>query len=145
MKFNMEIDIAKPRAAVWKAFDDPDNLSKWQEGMKSFEHVSGEPGRPGAVSKLTFIENGREIILMETVTHRVEPEAMDGTYIAPGVVNHLKNTFIEVSPTETKWLVQTEFLFNSIFMRAFGAMMKGVFFKRTRDSLLKFKTFVEST
>lgn len=70
--------------------------------MKSFEHVSGEPGQPGAVSKLTFIENGREIILVETVTRRVEPEFMDGTSIAPGVVNRIKNTFIEISPTETK-------------------------------------------
>jgi hypothetical protein len=143
MKFKLETIIAKPRAEVWKAFDNPDNLSKWQDGLKSFEHVSGEAGKPGAVSKLTFIENGREIVLMETVTRRIEPEAMDGTYVAPGVKNHIRNTFVEISPVETKWLMETEFIFNSIPMRAFGAMMKGAFLKRTSDNLQKFKAFVE--
>jgi len=145
MKFNLETTIAKPRAVVWKAFDNPDNLSKWQPGLKSFEHVSGQAGMPGAVSKLIYLENGREIVLMETVRRRVEPEAMDGTYTAPGVVNHIKNTFIELSPTETKWVMETEFIFNSLMMRAFGALMKGTFLKQTQDNVQKFKQFAEST
>ena len=145
MKFTVESTLKRPRSVVWKAFDDPANMSKWQPGLKSFEHVSGEAGKPGAVSKLTYIENGREIVLMETVTRRVEPEAMDGTYTGAGVVNHIKNTFIDVSPNETKWVIEVEFLFGSFMMRLLGPLMKGAFVKRTQADLQRFKTLVENS
>ena len=45
MKYTREIVIELPRDRVIELFDDADNLSKWQEGLQSFEHVSGEPGR----------------------------------------------------------------------------------------------------
>ena len=65
MKYKLEITIHKPRADVWQAFDSTENLKQWQPSLKKFEHVSGTPGQPGAVSTLTYEENDREFSLTE--------------------------------------------------------------------------------
>ena len=52
MKYTREVVIDLPRDRVIELFDDADNLPKWQEGLQRFEHVSGEPGQPGAKSRL---------------------------------------------------------------------------------------------
>ena len=68
MRFNIDLLINKPRAAVWKAFDNPETMKKWQKTLISFEPVSGIPGQPGTVSKLTYKEDEREFALTETVS-----------------------------------------------------------------------------
>ena len=42
--FTVEIDIDLPREKVLEQFDSTENLFKWQNGLQSFDHVSGEPG-----------------------------------------------------------------------------------------------------
>ena len=41
MKFTLELPIDKPRAELWKAFDDPQKMKIWQPSLLSFEPVSG--------------------------------------------------------------------------------------------------------
>ena len=47
MKYSCELTIDLPRDEVIALFDDPDNLVKWQPGLQSFEHISGEAGAAG--------------------------------------------------------------------------------------------------
>ena len=143
MKFQVEMTIEKTPREVWDTFDSTANTLKWQPGLKSFEHVSGERGQPGAVSKLTYEENGRKIVLMETITHRKEPEIFDGTFEGAGVVNHIKNKFIATEYGKTKWVMETEFLFKSLPMRLLGPLMKGSFVKRTEQDMKRFKELAE--
>ncbi|NIR50112.1 SRPBCC family protein [candidate division KSB1 bacterium] len=93
---HFEIPINERREKVWKAMDNVENMKEWQPSLKSFEHQSGEPGQVGAVSKLTYNENGREIVLTETITGRKEPEEFSGTYDNPVARNRVKNTFVEL-------------------------------------------------
>jgi uncharacterized protein YndB with AHSA1/START domain len=53
-RFTSELQTARPVEMVWKAFDHPDNLHRWQPTLVSFTPVSGTPGRPSAVSRLTY-------------------------------------------------------------------------------------------
>jgi uncharacterized protein YndB with AHSA1/START domain len=80
MKFSLELPINRPRAEVWKAFDNPENMKIWQPSLISFETIRGTQGQPGAVSKLTYKESEREFSLMERVTYREEPHRLDGVY-----------------------------------------------------------------
>ena len=59
MKFEFTLELAAPRDVVWRAFDNPANLAKWQSGLVSFRHVSGSPGQVGSVSELRFREGHR--------------------------------------------------------------------------------------
>lgn len=56
MKFKLELPINKPLSEVWKAFDNIENMKKWQPTLTEFETVRGTSGRVGAVSKLASDE-----------------------------------------------------------------------------------------
>ena len=59
MQYTTSVTINLPRTQVIDLFDNVDSLSQWQNGLQSFEHLSGRPGQPGARSKLTFaLEDG---------------------------------------------------------------------------------------
>lgn len=143
MKIKLEKTINKSRREVWETFDSPENLKKWQPTLQSFEHISGEPGQPGAVSKLTYDEDGQEVVLMETVTLRQEPEAFDGIFEGEGVTNHIKNKFIETEDGETTWVMETEFSFKSLPMRLLSPFMKGMMVKRTEQNMQDFIKLAE--
>jgi uncharacterized protein YndB with AHSA1/START domain len=144
MKFRLELPINKPRAEVWRAFDNPQNMKKWQRSLISFETISGMQGQPGAVSKLTFEEHGRQFELFEKVTHRDEPHRLDGVYENNFADNTVKNTFIEKGKEQTLWVVETEYRFKTLVMNILGPLMKKNYVARTQKDMQRFKEMVES-
>ncbi len=146
MKYTNEIEINKPIDKVIELFDNADNLSKWMEGLQSFEHISGTPGQVGAKSKLKFKVRNREMELIETVTVRNLPKEFSGTYEAAngkGALNIVRNEFVKLSPTKTKYISESEFQFKG-FMVVVAALMKGAFKKQSLKYITNFKNFAES-
>jgi carbon monoxide dehydrogenase subunit G len=143
MKFTLQLPISKPRMEVWKAFDNPENMKRWQPSLISFERVSGEQGRPGAVAKLTYEENGRQFALMEKVTHRQELQRLDGVYENAFADTIVRNTFMEQGSDQTLWAVETEYKFKTLLMRILGPIMKKNFVARTQKEMERFKEIVE--
>jgi hypothetical protein len=80
MKLNFEQIIDADRQTVWAAFENPGNMTRWQQNLESYSHISGVPGQPGAKAELTYNEGSRKITLTETVTERREPDLFAGTY-----------------------------------------------------------------
>jgi hypothetical protein len=144
MKFKLELPIHKPRADVWKAFDNTENIKKWQPTLIKFEPVSGTPGQPGAISKLTYEEGGREFTLIEKITHRDEPSSFDGIYENNFTDNIVRNKFIEHGQHQTLWVTETEFRFKTLIMKIMGPMMKKNFIARTQKEMERFKEMAES-
>lgn len=144
MKFKLELPINKSRAEVWKAFDNVENMKKWQPTLVSFEPVSGTPGQTGAVSKLTYEENGREFALIEKITHRDEPNRFGGVYENKFADNVIKNTFVEQGKDQTLWVMETKFAFKTLLMKIVGPLMKKNFVKRTQKDMERFKELAES-
>ncbi|MTI19973.1 SRPBCC family protein [Fulvivirga sp. RKSG066] len=143
MKYTLEIVIDLPREEVIALFDNPENLKKWQEGLVSFEHLSGERGKPGAKSKLFYRMGKREIEMIETITVRNLPEEFSGTYEADGVYNIQRNFFKEKGKDQTLWISESEFQFSG-FMKLMGWVMPGAFKKQSKKFLVAFKEFAES-
>jgi hypothetical protein len=142
MKYTVDIELDLPRSRVIELFDNTDNLYKWQQGLQSFEPISGEPGQVGAKSKLVFKMGKREIEMIETITKRELPEQFNGTYDAKGVFNIVNNRFIEVGPQKTRWESECEFRFSG-FMKVIGFLMKGAFPKQSLKYMKDFKAFAE--
>ncbi len=143
MKYTREVIIDLPRQEVVALFDNPDNLSQWQPGLKSFETISGEAGQPGAKSKLVFDMNGRVMEMIETVQTHNLPEEISVTYETKGVHNNMVNRFYEAGDGKTRWVTENEFQFSG-FMRLIGFFMRGAFPKQTMKNMNDFKKFAES-
>ncbi len=143
MKFNFFITINKSRDEVWKIFDNPENLPKWQPSLTKLEHQSGEPGMPGAVSMLTYKEK-EEFTMLETITSRNEPEEFSGVYENPTARTTMKNTFTAIDDKTTKWNVETEFTFKNPVSKLLSPLMKGMISKRVNDDMNRFKKLAES-
>lgn len=144
MKFTVQLPIHKSRLEVWKAFDNPDNMKKWQPSLISFDRISGAQGQPGAVARLTYEENGRQFALIEKVTYREEPQRLDSVYENDFADNIVRNKFIEQGNDQTLWVVETEYKFKTLIMRILGPIMKKNFVARTQKDTERFKELVES-
>jgi hypothetical protein len=142
MKYSSTIIIDRPIDQVVALFDNPDNLSKWMEGLLSFEHLEGDPGQPGARSRLRFRMGKRELEMIETVKERNLPHRFSGTYEAKGVLNEITNRFERIDDTHTRYSTDNTFHFTGM-MRLFAPLMKGVFKKQSMKYLVAFKNFAE--
>src|SRR5690606_1913628 len=144
MKFTTETDINKPIDKVIELFDNADKMSKWMEGLQSFEHISGTPGQPAAKSKLKFKMGKRDIEMIETITVRNFPDEFSGIYEAKGVNNIVINKFVKVSEDKTKYITENEFQFKG-FMKIIGFLMPNAFKKQSIKYLNDFKKFAENS
>ena len=144
MKYALELPIHRPLEEVWKAFDDRQNMSKWQPTLVEVETIRGIQGQPGAVSRLTFEENGRKFSLMETITRRDEPNRLDTRYENEFAANTVSNRFSEQGPAQTLWIAETEYKFKTILMRVLGPLVKKNFVARTQREMERFKAMAES-
>jgi len=144
MKFNCSVEIDLPRNRVIELFDNPDNMRHWQDGFISFEHYKGEPGQPGAESKIKYEINGREMELTETVLVNNLPDEMSGTYESKMTYNSMKNYFHELNPTKTRWESEIEYIeLRGFMMKIMGKLFPGMFRKQTQKWMDQFKAFAE--
>lgn len=142
MKFRNERILEASREAVWQAFDNIENMKKWQPTLQQFEHLSGQPGQPGAVSKLVYDENGRSVILIETITDRSEPDCFSGTYDNNTVFNDITNRFEALDGNRTRWIMETEYRFKGLF-KLMAPFVRGSIKKRSDEDMDRFKALVE--
>ena len=143
MKLKFETVIDASPETVWAAFDNRDNMARWQQNLQSFNHVSGEPGQPGAVSELRYDEKGKEVILTETITERREPDFLAGTYDSPMGKTLIVNHFEAVDEKSTRWTSWCNFTFKG-FMKVMSLFVSGIIRKRTEADMERFKLMVET-
>ncbi len=143
MKIKAEIVIDAGVDTVWRAFDNPDNLVKWQPTLKSYAHKSGQPGESGATAELVYDENGREIRLTETLTDQRAPVFMAGIYTSPHGKAVIVNHFEPIDDDHTRWVQYSNHTFSGL-MKLGSLFFAGKIRKRTEDDQQRFKLFVES-
>ncbi len=142
MEYTLDIEIKLPRNEVVEKFDKEENIKHWQKGFVSMEHLSGEKGKTGATSKLTYKMGKREIEMIETITLHDLPEAMHLTFDAKNVYNIQENYFEELPSGNTKWVSKNEFKFSG-FMKLMGFLMPGAFKKQSYAYMEDFRAFAE--
>lgn len=144
MKYTCEIEIDLPRSRVIELFDNADNMAKWQPGLVSFEHESGEPGQVGAKSRLQYKMGKRDLEMIETITRRILPDEFAGTYEVKGMWNEVINLFAELGPDKTAWTCYCEFRALNLMMKTMLTVTPGLFKTETMKHLTNFKTFAEA-
>jgi len=143
MEYTLEIELKSPRNEVIKKFNNEENMKHWQEGFVSMEHLNGEKGKTGAISKLTYkMKSNKEVEMIETITMLDLPDAIHFTFDAKNVYNIQENYFEELPNGHTKWITKNEFKFSG-FMKLIGFLMPGAFKKQSLTFMNNFKAFAE--
>lgn len=137
------VTINKPRTVVWKYFTDQNTLKEWLPNVKSIENISGEPMTAGSKFKMTFEENGSEIVMTETMTEVKENEVF--AFILENEVMKANDriTFIDKGD-KTEIVENNTFEGGNIFWRSLFALMKSGFEKNSAESYQRLKTNIEN-
>lgn len=143
MKLRLETVIDADLETVWAAFDNPDNMRRWQQNLQAFRHVSGEPGQPGAISELVYDENGRKVIMKETITERRQPDFLTGIYETPMGKTLIVNHFEAIGDNSTRWTAWCNFTFRGL-MKITSLFVAGMIRKRSESDMQRFKLMVET-
>jgi hypothetical protein len=80
--------------------------------------------------------------MVETVERNSLPDALDVIYESEGVWNRNANRFIAETPQCTRWISENELRFEGL--RRGLELLAGSFKKESRDTMKRFKAFVES-
>ena len=143
MKYSVEIDIDLPVERVIELFDSSENLTEWQPGLQSFEHISGTPGEPGAKSRMVYQMGNRTVEMVETILTRNLPDEFSGSYEADGVYNIVRAKFVPISENKTRYVTEQEFEMKGMMMRLMAWFAPGAFKKESMKHLENFKSFAE--
>ena len=146
MRYQLDIDIAAPRAHVLALFLDPDNLPKWQPSLVRYERLGdGAAGQVGTQSKQLHRMGKREVDMIETITLNQYPDAFAATYESGDVWNLIENRFADAGDGRTAWTLTSDFRSTNLMMKVLMVCCPGMFKKQTRDFMIYFKDFVEAT
>ncbi|MBK6564940.1 MAG: SRPBCC family protein [Saprospiraceae bacterium] len=142
MKYTCSVIIHKPLQEVVAKFNDVDNLKHWQPGFVSYEHVSGEYGKPGAVSNFTFLMGKKKMVLTETILVNNLPEEFSVEFGGGSMKNIVKSYFKSIDENTTSYESDNEFHMKGA-MKILGWIMPGAFKKQSMVYVNNFKAFVE--
>ncbi len=87
ISYDSEITVNKSVKEAWAVMNDESKLSQWLKGIKTIEHVSGEKGTVGAVTRYTFDQDGQESIILETIKSLKPEEHIAMDFEMEGVMN----------------------------------------------------------
>lgn len=143
MKCRNEITIDADREIVWQIFDNEDNLPAWQPTLKSFTHKSGIRGQPGRVAELVYADNGREIVITETLTEKRAPDFMASTCESSRSKTIVVHHFESVDTSKTRWIMYANYQFKGLFRLLGFSFLKSID-ARSSDRMQRFRLFVET-
>jgi uncharacterized protein YndB with AHSA1/START domain len=128
---------------AWSYITDPERLKFWLTGFKSYGYISGIKGEIGCISKLAFMENGREVVVTEEIMNivpnkeiRIKMENDDFT-IYTGFSFKELNGKTEITQTEE---VKPKKFMMKLLIPLVSSHMK----KKMNNELQNFKKYVES-
>ena len=142
MKYKVDIEVNLPRDQVFELFASREDRFKWQEGLKIYELVEGEPGQVGAKSRVVIDVGFRRIDMFETITSRDAPSEFVAEYTTMGVKIVVRHTFLSLDGDKTKWESHNEFHFSGLFLFA-AVVMEGQLKHQSRRFMQDFKAFAE--
>ena len=143
MVFQYEVEIDKPVSEVYRAFNNPDNMPRWLTGFQRFEPISGEPGRPGSTARHVYLERGRTVELIETITLHEPEKRFEGRLEGQGVNCAMQVEFVDKGDT-TIVRARSDFRSRSFLMSLMLPFVGKGIRERQGSDLRRFKELIEA-
>ena len=117
-------------------------MHHWQPTLVRVEHLRGIPGEVGATFRLVHRAGKCELELIETITRRDWPCALEVTQEMPGVSSRIAHRFDELAGGRTRWSVESEYRCRGLMQLA-AWLMPRLFKRQTEQAMQRFKRFAE--
>ena len=143
ISYGSEIIVDKSIKEAWAVMNDESKTSQWLKGITNIEHISGEKGTVGAVTRYTFNENGQESTVLETIKSIKPNEHIAMDFEMKGVMNmDYKIDFID---KDGKTLIKSSTITKGIgmFMRSMLSFMKGSMQTQEDENMNNLKKLID--
>lgn len=140
--YESEVLVNKPVTESWSVFTDSTRMGEWLEGYKDQEQISGESNSVGSKYKMTFLQNGEEIILTEEITAYEELERFNFILEADALSSEVAISFSEESGRTRIHATSLVKGKNPIY-RSMFALMKGTFAEQDQTAYDNLKLAIE--
>ncbi|MFT5168415.1 MAG: lipopolysaccharide export LptBFGC system permease protein LptF [Saprospiraceae bacterium] len=143
ISYNSEIVVDKSITEAWAVMNDESKISQWLKGIINTEHISGEKGTVGAVTKYTFNENGQESIVLETIKSIRPNEHIAMDFVMEGVMDMDYKIDFSKNDGETHVKSSTITKGSGMFMRSIVSFMKNSMQAQEDENMNNLKKLIE--
>lgn len=142
ISYGSEITVDKPIKEAWAVMNDESKISEWLKGITNVEHVSGEKGTVGAVTKYTFDDDGSESTVIETIKDIKPDKSIIMTFEMEGAMR--MNYFVEFTEKEggTHIKSNTTTIGEGIFMRSLVPFLEGTMKAQEDENMANLKNVI---
>lgn len=142
VSYQNEVLINAPKDKSWQVMMDPSKLNEWLTGYKRSELISGEAGTVGAVSNIYFDQNGKEIVIKETITV-VENDVL-GMDFENDFMDMKYDIRIQEIEGKSQLSSRTTAKAKGMVSRSITSLMKGTLVNQEQTNLDKLKRVIEA-
>jgi hypothetical protein len=145
ISYDYEITVDKPAMEAWAVMNDENKTKEWLKDITKIEHVSGEKGKAGAVTKYTYTdEKGVESYVVETLkmTDPFNEVAMD--FVMEGVMKMDYKMELEESSGKTKIKSSTITSGEGILMKSLMSFMKKSMLAQEEENMENLKRVIDA-
>ncbi|MDQ3016462.1 MAG: SRPBCC family protein [Bacteroidota bacterium] len=139
--FDLSIEINQPIEKVMELYQKRILLPQWQPGLVLDDKITSKTGE--LQYKMTFGSGRRKLVITETILRNDLPEHYDVRFELKGIINHVQNTFVPLSPSVTKWTSHVEYQFKGL-KNLIATYMRSNFENQSGILMRNFKGFAET-
>lgn len=143
MKTENCITIETTPEQVWQVFTDDSQMDKWITGFKQSKTISGEPLQVGSKHEMTFLERGKEMVFLETVT-QVIPAKEYSFNLSNDMMTSKNKVTLKAQNGATQLCQVVDFKALGFGFKLMMFFMKAVMKKRNQSDLERLKQLIES-
>lgn len=144
LSYTSEIIVDKPIKEAWAVMSDESKLDQWLKGLTKIEHISGERGGVGGVTKYTYVENGQESEIVETINAISPNESISMDFVMEDVMNMDYKVDFQRKDGKTQIKSSTTTEGIGIFMRSMLSFMKGSMLSQENENMGNLKKLIEA-
>lgn len=142
INYENQIIVEKPANEAWAVMSDETNLPKWIKGFKRSELVSGEANTVGAVSKIYVEDNGKEMIMEETIK-KVIPNKQLSMGFTMDFMNMDYDLMMNENDGKTTITTKSITKGNGLVAKSIVSFMKGTMKSQEDNNLESLKKLIE--
>ncbi len=143
-RYSTRVEIDRPIDAAWDYFADETKAKDWIKGLQSMELIGGEPRTVGSKYRMEFEQDGRHMVMTETVTDYVPRERF--AFILENEVIRSEAT-VKFTSINGRTLVEqdVDVRGGNPFWRSLFALMRSSFKSNAQEMLDTLKTNIEKS